>query len=126
MTIGKTIFNLDILAFNITYVTEPKPECNEICRALIRIPRVGGHIADHWHCSLRARRERPCCSRPAEQRDELAAVHHSITSSAATCKGSGTVRPSALAVLRFIRSSNLVGCKTGKSAGFSPLRMRPV
>jgi hypothetical protein len=30
---------------------------------------------------LRARRERPSC-RPAEQRDELAASYHSITSSA--------------------------------------------
>ena len=51
---------------------------------------------------------------------------HSITSSAATCRLTGTVSPSALAVLRFITSSNLVGCTTGKSAGFSPLRMRPV
>ena len=33
------------------------------------------------------------------------------------------VRPSAFAVLRLITSSNLVGCCTGKSAGFSPLRM---
>jgi hypothetical protein len=29
-----------------------------------------------------------------------------------------------LAVLRLITSSNLVGSCTGKSAGFSPLRMR--
>src|SRR5262245_54850978 len=65
----------------------------------------------------------------AEQRDERAALDlraHSITSSAATCSVGGTVRPSALAVLRFITHSNLVGCKTGKSAGFSPLRIRPV
>jgi hypothetical protein len=37
----------------------------------------------------------------------------------------GTVRPSVLAVLRLIASSNFVDCMTGRSAGFSPLRMRP-
>ena len=36
----------------------------------------------------------------------------------------GTSRPSALAVLRLITSSYLVGACTGRSAGFSPLRMR--
>jgi hypothetical protein len=35
------------------------------------------------------------------------------------------VRPSAFAVLRLITRSNFVGCSTGRSAGFSPLRMRP-
>jgi hypothetical protein len=50
---------------------------------------------------------------------------YSITSSAATSKVCGITRPSALAVLRLITNSNLVGCKTGRSAGFSPLRMRP-
>src|SRR6266545_759163 len=51
---------------------------------------------------------------------------HSITSSAVICMISGTVRPSALAVLRLMTSSNLVGCSTGRSAGFAPLRIRPV
>ena len=37
----------------------------------------------------------------------------------------GLSRPSALAVLRLMTSSNLVGCMTGRSAGLSPLRMRP-
>jgi hypothetical protein len=36
----------------------------------------------------------------------------------------GTSRPSAWAVLRLITSSYLVGACTGRSAGFSPLRMR--
>ena len=48
----------------------------------------------------------------------------SITSSARASSVGGTVRPSALAVLRFRTSSNLVGCCTGSSPGFSPLRMR--
>src|SRR5262245_40617272 len=73
---------------------------------------------------LRPRRERPCGRRAAEQRDELAPPHHSITSSARASSVGGTSTPSALAVLRLIASSYLVGACTGRSAGFSPLRMR--
>jgi hypothetical protein len=35
------------------------------------------------------------------------------------------VRPSDLAVLRLMSSSIFTACCTGRSAGFSPLRMRP-
>jgi hypothetical protein len=48
-----------------------------------------------------------------------------ITSSAVANSVSGLVRPSALAVVRLIASSNLVDCTTGRSGGFAPLRMRP-
>src|SRR5262249_36967264 len=72
---------------------------------------------------LRTHRKRPC-SRAAEQRDELAALH-SITLSASASNLSGISRPSAFAVLRLMTSSNLVDCITGKSAGLAPLRMRP-
>ena len=72
---------------------------------------------------LRPRRQRPRRRRAAEQRDELAPLH-SITSSARASSVGGTSRPSALAVLRLITSSYLVGACTGRSAGFSPLRMR--
>src|SRR5262249_20342268 len=51
--------------------------------------------------------------------------HHSITSSAMACNVSGTVRPSALAVLRLMTSSSLVDCWTGKSAGLTPWRILP-
>src|SRR6516162_6581382 len=74
---------------------------------------------------LRARRARPR-RRAAEQRDELTTFHHSITSSARASSVGGTSRPSALAVLRLRNRSTLVDCCTGRSAGFSPLRMRPV
>ena len=45
--------------------------------------------------------------------------------SARSSSDGGIVRPSALAVLRLITSSNFVGCWTGKSAGFAPLRIFP-
>ena len=50
---------------------------------------------------------------------------HSITSSALVSSAGGMGRPSDFAVLRLKTSSNLVGCTTGRFAGFSPLRMRP-
>src|SRR6516225_4202654 len=73
---------------------------------------------------LPLRRKRPHCCRAAEQRDE-GATFHSMTSSATTCRVCDTVRPSALAVLRLMTKSNLVGCTTGRSAGLAPLRMLP-
>jgi hypothetical protein len=74
---------------------------------------------------LRARCERPRHRRAAEQRHELAPLH-SITSSAMASTPGGIVRPSILAVGALMTSSNLVDCWTGNSAGFAPLRMRPV
>jgi hypothetical protein len=47
---------------------------------------------------------------------------YSITSSASDSKLSENLIPSALAVLRLITNSNLVGCRTGSSAGLAPLR----
>ena len=51
-------------------------------------------------------------------------LHYSITASACASSVGGTMTPRALAVLRFITSSYLVGACTGRSAGFSPLRIR--
>src|SRR5262249_57796082 len=51
-------------------------------------------------------------------------LHYSITSSARASSVGGTWMSSALAVFRLITSSYLVGAWTGRSAGFSPLRMR--
>src|SRR5262249_49370162 len=48
---------------------------------------------------------------------------YSITSLAWRSSDCGIVKPSALAVLRLMTSSNLVGCSTGRSAGFAPLRI---
>src|SRR5262245_11714622 len=54
--------------------------------------------------------------------DSCIASHHSNTSSARTRTDGGIAIPNALAVLAFTASSNLVGCSTGRSAGFMPLR----
>src|SRR5215467_10786247 len=64
---------------------------------------------------------RPRDRRAAEQSDERAA-DHSITSSARASSDGGTSMPSALAVVRLMIRSNLLGCSTGISAGFVPRR----
>jgi hypothetical protein len=99
----------------------------EHCDAGVSFRIVGGQVHQHPDAShppalLCPRRERPR-RRAAEKRDELAPPH-SITSSARASSVGGTSRPSALAVLRLMTSSYLVGCCAGMSAGFSPLRMR--
>src|SRR5262245_21863325 len=81
--------------------------------------------APHAPVLLASRYERPRSTRACEQRDEFATGGHSITSSAATSRVGGTVSPNDLAVLRLMNSSNLVGCVTGRSAGWAPLRILP-
>jgi hypothetical protein len=49
--------------------------------------------------------------------------HHSITSSARTINVIGTWSPIALAALRLMISSNLVGCSTGRLEGLAPRRI---
>jgi hypothetical protein len=75
-------------------------------------PPWGDANAPHPFALLRARRERPCSLRTAEQRDERApfdAIAHSITSSARAINIGGMSMRSARAVLRLITSSNVVG-----------------
>ena len=74
-------------------------------------------IVQDWAGPLSARKRHMHRSKPH---------HYSITSSARASSVGGTARPSAVAVLRLTTSSNFVGCTTGRSLGFSPLRMRPV
>src|SRR5262245_15230992 len=74
--------------------------------------RVRAEKSDRGQCRLlRARRQRPR-RRAAEQRDELAAPLHSITSSARASTLAGRSRPSAFAVLRLTTSSYFVGACT--------------
>src|SRR5262245_44302363 len=116
------VLNNSVLAFNVAGFAEP---FRERCRmASGAIERSSTDKTDHRHRRLlRPRREWPYHHRLAKQRDELAPVH-SITSSARASSVGGTARPSALAVLRLITNSYVVGTCTGRSAGFSPFRMR--
>src|SRR5262245_55820096 len=120
MSLCPAIFDCNVLAFDKAPVFQTLTERSQELRVVAGRP--GAEEPDHWHrWLLRARRQRPC-RRAAEQRDEPAPVH-SITSSARSRKDSVIVRPSALAVVRLMTRSNLVGCSTGKSAGFAPRKI---
>jgi len=72
----------------------------------------------------------PTCGNETTRRAMNGPAHklhfYSINSSARPLSESGTVMPSALAVLRLIMSSTLVTLWTGRSPGFAPLRIFPV
>src|SRR5262245_17827688 len=121
LVLRPAILDHDILALDVAGFAEALAECRQIACTIDR--RRAAEKSDHRHrWLLRVRRQRPR-RRTAEQRDERAAPH-SITSSALARSVGGTSRPSAFAVFRLITSANLVGACTGRSAGFSPLRMR--
>src|SRR5262249_32775967 len=110
----------EVAAFLVTEFGHP-PEKVGVDR---RVPGLNADKSEPRHLRLlRARRKRPRSSRAAEQSEELATLH-SITSSARASSVGGISRPSALAVLRLITSSNLVGAWTGSSPGFLPRRIR--
>ncbi len=71
---------------------------------------------------VQGRRERPletgACER--DEHEPSAEGGYGITSSARRSRESGTVSPSAFAVLRLMTRSNLVGCSIGKSPGLAP------
>ena len=69
-----------------------------------------------------SRKSRVSAKTGREQSQQIAS--YSITSSARASMAGGISKPSAFAVLRLITNSYLVGVCTGRSAGFSPLRMR--
>jgi 2-polyprenyl-6-methoxyphenol hydroxylase-like FAD-dependent oxidoreductase len=123
LIVRPALLDLHVLALDESGLVQALAERQHDMRE--RLGRRATEKSDDRHRRLLgARRERPH-SRPAEQRDEVASVH-SITSSAIASTPGGMARPGALAVLRLMISSNLESCTMGRSAGFSPLRMRPV
>src|SRR5262245_19962422 len=120
---GESVDNRDILALDIAGLFQTLAKSAQAFRDGIRRSRIE-ETNHRYRRGLRVGCRWPCNRRAAEQRDELAATDHSITSSARASSEGGTSRPSALAVLRLMTSSKRVGCSTGMSAGFSPFNIR--
>src|SRR5262249_37592934 len=119
-----TILDADVDIVGPAQLLHPLLECGDV-EARLRIVRDSGHQhadAPHALALLRPPGDWPRRSRAAK-RGELATLH-SITSSVRASSVGGIVNPSALAVLRLMTSSYLVGACTGSSAGFAPLRIR--
>src|SRR5260221_5417257 len=106
--IGKTDDYLEARVALVVRATQALADCRNAHIHNRRFPRMQQSDFATFRRLLRARRERPRSRRAAEERDELAPLH-SITSSAPASTACGNSTPSALAVLRLITSSNLVG-----------------
>src|SRR5262249_29844466 len=119
------IFDCNISTFGIAGLVQTLPERGQPANIIGMLSSTAEESDHRHHRLLRPRRERPRCRRAAAQRDELAALH-SIASSAIASTPGGMVMPRTFAVLSLMTSSNFVGCRTGKSAGASPLRIRAV
>src|SRR5262249_14044369 len=87
------------------------------------IDKAEAHKTEQAHEVGEQRPLEPNCFRCGITHGDISSGY-SITSSARSRIGSGTARPSALAVLRLTAISNFVGNCTGRSPGFSPRRMR--
>jgi quercetin dioxygenase-like cupin family protein len=104
------------------------------CRSRV-IPRPRRLKPHHGARPLRPESDRrrsncdpPLCAKTGReqmQQTNVGQYGYSITSSASSCIVFGMVNPSAFAVFWLSTISNLVGCKTGRSAGFAPRRIRP-
>ena len=84
---------------------------------------VGGSSPDNGHCSARLARQLRARKRHMHRSKQR---HYSITSSATARSDAGMVSPNVRAVSALMTSSNFEACTTGRSAGFVPLRTRPV
>src|SRR5262249_27729295 len=125
LIVGPTVDDGQVLALDVTGVLQSGVKSAQtVC---VGFGRRSIEESDHWHWLLRTRdvRHRACGRRAADERDEFA-PSHSITSSARSRMDVGTVIPNSLAVFMFKYNSNVVGSCTGRSDGFSPLRIRPV
>jgi len=121
LTLEPVVFDGHVLAFDVAAFHEAFAERGRTARGGIERPAIDKSNDRHRRL-LCARREWARGRRAAEQRDEVAPLH-SITSSARASNIGGTSSGSALAVLRLITSSNVVGWRTGRSAGRAPLRI---
>src|SRR5215471_6393105 len=124
LALSPTVFDRHIPAFDIAGFLQAPLEGDETTGNVVGLRGSDAEIAYDGHRLLAASGNRPCDGGTAEQ-DRNVAPPHSMTSSARARIEGGTVSPSALAVLSLTTSSNVVGCWTGISAGFSPLRTLP-
>ena len=97
-----------------------KPHTRHLAR-LLRLGRNAKHKEQGAKCQ--AEDFFPYSASNPKSKIENPKWHHLITRSALASTFGGMITPICLAALRLITKSNLVGCSTGRSAGFAPLRI---
>src|SRR5262249_10905759 len=120
LALCKPILDPQVAPLDIACLRQAESDCRSVGGSCFLQERA--KKSDHRHRRLlRARREGPR-GQAAEQHHELASLH-SITSSARPSSVGAMLIPRALAVVRLMMRSNLVGCSTGMSAGFAPRKI---
>ena len=116
----------DVAVFRPPELLEPLPECRKLG---LRFRIVLSSVHQHADASQLVRllrfgdERRKGEAADCEPAEKGAPVHQWMISSARTSSDCGMARPSVLAVLRLMTSSNFVGCSTGRSAGVAPVRI---
>ena len=116
-------FDDDVLSFYVAKLAQSQPHCLGTAGVSSRIDRRYNTLSGGLSSAAVPRRI-GCWPRKqsAEERSSCLTYHFMTLSARANTLG-GMVRPICLAVLKLITSSNLVGCSSGRSAGFAPLRI---
>ena len=134
LLLGKPILDSEIFSLPPSKLAHLLPKCiDENChagsRARIQVPDAEDFSLllgfGEWRAQRtkrRAYRERVLVSALAYPLLHFA-LSHLITLSALASTFGGIVRPICFAVFKLIMNSNFVGCSTGRSAGFAPLRI---
>src|SRR5262249_10878538 len=123
LSLGRATLNHEILALDPASPDEASQE--RLDHGLLSFGGARAEIADPIDLArlLGLGGERRGEKSAGKARNERAAGDHWITSSARASSEGGIVRPRALAVLRLMTNSNLVGCSMGRSPGLAPLRI---
>src|SRR5882724_453734 len=133
----KPILDGDILSLNPSKFVQLLSERVHEDRATRSSACIEETYAGDFPCLLRVGKRNICQKKSCQQPESDSLPHvfflascltpfasfHLITLSARYSIDCGIVRPICFAVLRFIASSNFVGCSTGRSAGLAPLRI---
>src|SRR5215472_4106194 len=118
------VLDLHVLSFDPAKIPETLSESVERLRPAPWIPvSEVSNSGRRFLGGLRAGHERRDEESAGERLEEHAPRAHWMISSARPISACGIVRPRALALLRLMTSSNLVGCSTGKSLGLAPFRI---
>jgi hypothetical protein len=125
LALGVSPFDDEVLAFDVAQLAQG-PRDPGRRRPLVRWQR--GCLVEQAQAVdpsrlLRRGAKRHDEKAEADAANERPAVHHWITSSALSKSDCGMVRPRALAVLRLMTSSNLVGCSIARSWALAPFRI---
>src|SRR5262249_30817138 len=115
-----SVFDHDVSALDVTEITQ------SLTKGLGQVGATGQAARQVAYSSDLRRRLCLRGERRGEEDgagDDLAPIDYSISASARASIEGGIVRASALAVLRLITISNLVGCSTGRSPGFVPFKI---